>query len=147
MCRRFWDYLPDESKDILSQSERIADGLVQPGPDKMRLCHLSNGVVGRLDWEYPNKKFPRGEISIKRNAAAAVCYAVVPNDLWGSASYIWDFEPAEKLAHANIIRDVFRSLFREGVLDSHWRTDTAIALAPISIHRASHSLYRMAADS
>jgi hypothetical protein len=144
MCRRFWDYLPDESKDILSQSERIADGLVQAGPDKWHLCHLANAVVAPFDRKYPDKKFPSREISIKRNVAAAVCYAVIPNDLWGSGAYIRDFEPAEKLTHANIIRDVFRTLFRDIVFDARWRAlndGTLVKLAEaVYNERAFHDL-------
>jgi hypothetical protein len=115
ICRRFWDYLPEASKAILLQSELLADGLVQPNSDEPDLCGLANEVVYPFDQQYPNKQFPSREIRVQRDAAAAVCYAVLPNELWGAAGYIWDIDPAEKEAHSILIRDVFGNPFRPSV--------------------------------
>jgi hypothetical protein len=120
ICRRFLDYLPEASKAILLQSELLADGLVQPNSDEPDLCGLANEVVYHFDRQYPNKQFPSREIRIQRDAAAAVCYAVLPNELWGAAGYFWDIDPAEEEAHSILIRDVFGNPFRPVVLDASW---------------------------
>lgn len=92
VCRRFWDCLPDESKAILSESELLADGSIPVPYGDMDLCHRANAVVGRIDRLYPAKQFPSPEVRRQRDAAAAVCYAVIPKDLWGAIAYCWEIE-------------------------------------------------------
>jgi len=129
ICRRFWKYLPDASQSILSESELLADGLVE-AKDAVELCRRANKVVRALfDQKYPTKKFPSNEIRIQRDAAAAVCYAVLPNELWGAAAYFWDLIPSEKEPQANIIRDVFGNPFRVVTVQSAWRTPSVVTLA------------------
>jgi uncharacterized damage-inducible protein DinB len=48
ICRRFWDHLPASSQAILSESEALADGLVQ-ATDEMALCWRANEVVAPFD--------------------------------------------------------------------------------------------------
>jgi len=120
VCRRFWDYLPEASQAILVKSELLADGLVQPISDGMELCSLANAVVAPFDRQYPTKQFPSREVRIQRDAAAAVCYAVIPNELWGAASYFWDIDQTEKAAHSVIIRDVFGNPSRPVPVDPYW---------------------------
>lgn len=109
ICRRFWDYLPEASKAILVESELIADGL-EECVDDMELCWRANAVVGTIDRGYLTKWFPSAKV--RRDAAAAVCYAVIPNELWGAVGYFWALDPKEKGPHSTIIRDVFGDLFR-----------------------------------
>jgi hypothetical protein len=86
ICRRFWDYLPEASLFILLESELLADGLVK-ATDAQELCQRANTVVHALfDQKYPTKQFPGNELRIQRDAAAAVCNAVLPNELWGAAA-------------------------------------------------------------
>ncbi len=120
ICRRFWSYLPEASKAILLRSELLADGLMQPTSDEPDLCGLANAAIAPFDRRYPTKQFPSREIRIQRDAAAAVCYAVIPNELWGAAGYFWEIDPAEKGTHSIIIRDVFGNFFRPVALDASW---------------------------
>jgi hypothetical protein len=117
ICRRYWEYLPEESKAILSESELLADGLVQRGSGEFDLCHRANAIVGPLDRKYPTKRYPNAKTRIRRDSAAAVCYAVIPNELWGAVSYFWEINPAEKEWHSAILRDVFGNPFRQVSLD------------------------------
>lgn len=120
ICRRFWDYLPEGSQAILSESELLADGLIQRSSDNMELCHRANAVVAPFNRQYPTKQFPSREVRIQRDAAAAVCYAVIPNELWGAVSYFWDIDPAEKEPHSVIIRDIFGNPFRPITIHPAW---------------------------
>jgi hypothetical protein len=129
ICRRFWEYLPEASRSILSESEFLADGPTQPTADKMDLCWRANSVVAPFDRQYPTKQFPSAEVRIQRDAAAAVCYAVVPNELWGAVSYFWEIDPAEKAAHSIVIRDVFGNPFRPTTVDPSWLTTNVGQLA------------------
>ncbi len=112
VCRRFWDHLPEQSQAVLLESERLADGLIPRHADDMELCRRANAAVAPFDRQYPDKRFPSREIRIQRDAAAAVCYAVVPNELWGTVAYFWEIDPAEKVWHSIIIRDIFGNPFR-----------------------------------
>ncbi len=127
ICRRFWTYLPEASQAILSESELLADGLVRLSSDE--LIQRANVVVAGFDRRYPNKQFPNAEIRIQREAAAAVCYAVGPNELWGAASRCWEIERTEKTAHEGIIRDIFGNPFRSIRLNSHWLKPNVLGLA------------------
>jgi hypothetical protein len=129
ICRRFWDHLPEASQFILSESERLADSMIEAKDDR-ELCHQANKVVHDLfDQRYPNKQFPSSEIRIQRDAAAAVCYAVLPKELWGAASYLWELMPSEKEPQSNIIRDVFGNPFRVAAVQPAWRTPAVVMLA------------------
>ena len=129
VCRRFWDHLPEASRAILSESERLADGLVH-AKGEMDLCHRANEVVSTLfDRSYPTKQYPSAEVRIQRDAAAAVCYAVIPNELWGAVGYFWDLMPSEKGPHSAIIRDVFGNPFRSVTIEPALRMPEVIALA------------------
>jgi hypothetical protein len=131
VCRRFWDRLPEASQVILLESERLADGLVH-SKGKTDLCHRANEVVATLfDRRYPTKQYPSDEVRIQRDAAAAVCYAVYPNELWGAVSYFWELMPSEKGPHSVIIRDVFGSPFRPVTIESAWRTPEVTTLAAL----------------
>ena len=129
VCRRFWNYLPEASQAILVESERIADGLVQASSDRNDLCSRANAVVAPFDRQYPDKQFPSSEIRIRRNAAAAVCYAVLPSDLYGAGSYFLEMEPSENGPHVALIRDVFGNPFRPVAVDPVWVTSTVRQLA------------------
>jgi len=129
VCGRFWDYLPEASQAILLKSELLADGQIQVPLDDMELCGLANNVVAVFDRQYPQKQFPSREVRIQRDAAAAVCYAVVPKELWGAASYFWEIDEAEKYAHCEIIRDIFDNPFRPVTIDPSWVTPVVVALA------------------
>jgi hypothetical protein len=94
VCRRFWEYLPEESQAILVESERLADA--EGSSSSEDLVWRANGVAGRIDQRYPNKQFPSAAVRIQRDAAAAVCYAVAAGELWGAVSYFWDIDPAEQ---------------------------------------------------
>jgi hypothetical protein len=129
ICRRFWDYLSEASQSILSESELLADGLVK-ATDSQGLCHRANNVIHELfDQEYPTKQFPSNEVRIQRGAAAAVCYAVLPNELWGAAAYLWELKPSEKEPHSQIIRDVFGNPFRVVMVEPAWLTSNVVSLA------------------
>jgi hypothetical protein len=112
ICRRFWDYLPEASQAILSESELIADGAVQKPSDDFELCKRANAVVAPFDRQYPRKQFPSAEVRIQRDAAVAVCYAVIPNELFGAHGYFTDFDPLERRPQSQIVRDVFGNPFR-----------------------------------
>jgi hypothetical protein len=120
--------LPESSQAILSDSEALADGLVQ-ATDEMALCWRANEVVASLDRQYPTKQYPSDEIRMKRWAAVAVCYAVVPNDLWGTVNALGEISPAEKEPYSVIFRDVFGNPFRPVVLEQNWLTPRVVALA------------------
>jgi hypothetical protein len=128
ICRRFWDHLPESSQAILSESEALADGLVQ-ATDEMALCWQANEIVAPFDRQYPTKQFPSDEVRIQRWAAVAVCYAVLPNDLWGAVAALGEISPIEKEPYSIIFRDVFANPFRPVVLDHSWLTPKAVALA------------------
>ena len=121
----------EASRSILSESERLADGLVR-SKGEMDLCHRANEVVSDLfDRGIPEKRFPSSEVRIQRDAAAAVCYAVIPNELWGAVGYFWDLMPSEKGPHSVIIRDVFGNPFRAVTVAPASRTPDVIALAEL----------------
>src|SRR5262249_1007009 len=82
-----------------------------------------------FDRQYPEKQFPSNEIRIRRNAAAAVCYAVLPNDLFGAGSYFLEMDPSEEEPQMALIHDVFGSPFRTRAIDQAWLTPTVKQLA------------------
>jgi hypothetical protein len=129
VCRRFWQYLAAESQSVIVESERLADGSISKPADPKKLCERANAVVAPFNRMYPTKQFPTVELRIQRDAAAAVCYAVYPGDLWGAAGYFWDIDPSEKAAHAVIIRDIFGTPFRPITLDSAAVTRDVVRLA------------------
>jgi hypothetical protein len=147
VCRRFWDYLPDASKAILAESELLADGLMKPSPDRMELCGRANNVVAPFDRQFPKKQFPTAEIRIQRDAAAAVCYAVIPNELWGAVSYFWEIDQAEKPPHSIIIRDIFGNPFQHVAVIPSWRTLHAVRLAQSMYDARSFDRMSELADS
>jgi len=95
----------------------------------MELCHLANNVVAPFDRQYPTKRFPSREIRVQRDAAAAVCYAVIPNEMWGAASYFWEIDPAERDPHSTLIRDVFGTPSCPVTLDPSWLAPAVVSLA------------------
>jgi hypothetical protein len=111
ICRRFWGYLSEALRAILSESELLADGLARASSGG--LCRRANAAVALFDRQYPTKQFPSAEIRIQRDAAAAVCYAVLPDQLFGAANYFWDIDLAENGPHSSIIRDIFGNPFRQ----------------------------------
>ena len=129
ICRRFWQFLPPDSQAVLHDSELLADGLIAEPDDKMDLCTRANIAVAPFHRLYPTNDFPSDEVRIQRNAAAAVCYAVIPGELWGGISYFWELDPSEKQPHSIIIRDVFGNPFHSPVLEPCWRTPEIITLA------------------
>jgi hypothetical protein len=144
VCRRFWDYLPEASQAILLESEMLADGLVPRPPDDMELCQRANAVVAPFDRQYPTKKFPNTTVRTQRDAAAAVCYAVIP-DLFGAVSYFWELKPAERAIHLQIIRDIFGNPFRAAVADPSWLAPGVVELAQtIYDERAFNQLLELA---
>jgi hypothetical protein len=120
ICRRFWDYLPEGSRAILVESELLADGMARESSDGFELCSRANGFVAPFDRKYPTKQFPSKEVRIQRDASAAVCYAVIPNNLFGANSYFTDIDPGEKGPQSDIIRDVFGNPFRPLAVDPVW---------------------------
>jgi hypothetical protein len=54
---------------------------VTASPGVADVCGLANTAVARIDRQYPDKRFPTRAARIQRDAAAAVCYAVVRNEL------------------------------------------------------------------
>jgi hypothetical protein len=118
ICRRFWNRLPDASRAILAESESLADGLSRASSSELN--RRANDVVSSFDRQYPHKEFPSAEIRIRRDAAAAVCYAVIPNELFGAIGYFWDIDPAEKEPQTHIIRDIFGNPFRPMTVDPSW---------------------------
>lgn len=118
VCRRFWDYLPEASRAILAESELLADGLLRVSG--MALCHRANAVIAPMDRLYPTKQFPSAEVRIRRDAAAAVCYAVLPNEIWGAVGYFWEIDPAEKSRHADVLRDLLGNPFRPVSVEPAW---------------------------
>lgn len=147
VCRRFWDYLPEASQAILVESEHLADGLVRGSPDQPDLCGRANAVVAPYDRQYPDKQFPSSEIRIQRNAAAAVCYAVLPTDLFGAGSYFLEMDPSEKEPHVALIRDVFGNPFRPVTLDPVWGTATVRQLAEVVYHERAFERMPILADA
>jgi hypothetical protein len=120
ICRRFWRHLPQASQAILSESELLADGLVPRRSEDSDLCWMANAVVGSLERRHLTKWFARASWRMQRKAAAAVCYAVCPDDLWGAMGYLWEIDPNEKGHHADVIRDVFGNPFRPMAIDPSW---------------------------
>jgi hypothetical protein len=129
ICRRFWTYLPEESQAILAESELNADGLAQVIAGENDLCWRANAVVAPFDREFPAKNYPSEVVRIRRDSAAAVCYAVIPNELWGAVSYFWEIDPSERRPHSVIIRDIFGNPFRPVTFDPSWRTLSVVRLA------------------
>ena len=124
--RRYWLLLPEESQEILTESERLADGWSTATPDE--LCGRANAVVAPFDRRYPNKQFPSPETCNRRNAAAAACYAVL-EDTWGASSYLTEIDTNDSRPQADLLRDIFGNPFRPVTFDPAWRTSTALALA------------------
>ncbi|HEY7330030.1 MAG TPA: hypothetical protein VH592_20510, partial [Gemmataceae bacterium] len=127
ICRRFWDYLPEASQSILLESELLADRQQPLDPNDFErcwreLCWRANGVVAPFDRQYPTKQFPSTDVRIRRNAAAAVCYAVISQELFGAVSYFWELEPAEKKRHSIIIRDILGNPFHLVTVSSTWQS-------------------------
>lgn len=122
ICRHFWEYLPEASRALLLKSEARADALAERRTDETDLCQQANDIVALLDRQYPAKQFPSREVRIQRDSAAAACYAVMPNELFGAAGYFWEIDPATIELHPIIIRDVFGSRFRPTSLDPSWLT-------------------------
>lgn len=114
ICRRFWNELREESREILMESELLADGLIDVKSDE--LCRRANSAVAPFDQAFPQKAFPTREVRVQRDAAAAVCYAVLPGELFAAAAYFWDLDASEKRAHAKIIRDLFGNPFHSVLL-------------------------------
>ena len=137
ICRRFWNYLPEASRAILSESELLADGLTQATLDERDLCRQANSAVAPFDRQYPTKQFPSREVRIQRDAAAAVCYAVLPGELWAAASYFWDIDTAEKGPHTDILRDIFGNPFRPAFIDLTWLTPSVTSLAAAAYEERS----------
>jgi hypothetical protein len=133
VCLCYWDSLPEASRGILSESELLADRPIQSESDSRQLCRRANEVVAPFDRQYPMKQFPSAEIRIRRNAAAAVCYAVLPGDLFGAAGYFWELDPSTKELHSHLIRDVFGNPFRPAPrIERAWREKNKGAAADMS---------------
>lgn len=147
VCRRYWDYLPEASQSILSESELLADGLAPVPSDDMELCGRANAVVAPFDRQYPKKDFPSEEVRIQRDAAAAVCYAVIPNELWGAVSYFWEIDPTEKEAHVVLIRDIFSTPNRSVTADQSWLTLTVLESAKAIYENRAFDRLPVLADS
>jgi hypothetical protein len=128
VCRRFWNYLPEASRAILSESELIADDLAQVIAGKNDLCWRANAVVAPFDREFPARNYPSEVVRIRRDSAAAVCYAVISNELWGAVSYFWEIDPSERRSHPLIIRDIFGNPFRPVTFEPSWRTLSVVRL-------------------
>ena len=129
VCRRFWNYLPEASQAILAESELIADGTAHVGSGKNDLCHWANEVVSSFDREFPAKNYPNEDFRIRRNSAIAVCYGVLPDELWGAVSYFWEIDPSERHPHSVTIRDIFGNPFRAVTFNSEWRTLSVVSLS------------------
>lgn len=129
ICRRFWRYLPPNSRAVLNDSELLADGLIAEPDDKMELCTRANIAAAPFDRLHPTKNFPSDEVRFQRNAAAAVCYAVIPGELWGAISYFWELDPSEKQPHSVIIRDVFGNPFYSPQIMPCWKSAEIVTLA------------------
>lgn len=129
ICKRFWQYLPAESQAILRDSELLADGKMSIPDDPMELCKRANVAVAPFNRQYPNKEFPNDDVRYQRYAAAAVCYAVIPGELWGAVSYFWELDSQEKEPHAVIIRDVFGNPAHPVAVHPSWRTSKVVTLA------------------
>ena len=54
---------------------------------------------------------------------------VIPNELWGAVSYVWEIDPSERQPHSVIIRDIFGNPFRAVTFDPTWRTLSVVRLA------------------
>jgi hypothetical protein len=128
VCRRYWAYIPENSRSLLIESEQIADSGQEPVAS-MELCGRANAAAYPFDRQYPNKQFPDRETLLQRNSAAAVCYAVSPDELRGAASYFIEIDPKEGRHQAQILRDIFGNPFRPAVFQPAWRTSTAVAIA------------------
>lgn len=129
ICRRFLEHLPEASLAILKESELLADGLTSRPADPMELCGRANEAVSPFHRLYPTKQFPNDEIRIQRAAAVAVCYAVIPNDLFGAFSAFVEIEPSEQQPQAQLIRDIFGNPFRPVSLNPTWLKPNVVALA------------------
>ena len=95
----------------------------------MELCTRANIAVALFDPLYPTKDSPSDEVRFQRNAAAAVCYAVIPGELWGAIGYFWELDPSEKQPHSVIIRDVFGNPFHSPQIMPCWKAAEIITLA------------------
>jgi hypothetical protein len=129
VCRRFWQHLPEESQAVLAESELVADGLAQIVLGENDLCWRANAVVAPFDRQFPAKNYPSEDVRMQRDSAAAVCYAVIPHELWGAVSYFWEIDPSERRSHSVIIRDIFGNPFRPVTFDPPWRTLSVVSLA------------------
>jgi hypothetical protein len=112
----------------------------------MELCGLANEVVAICDRQYPNKVFPSREVRIQRDAAVAVCYAVVPNELWGAVSYFWELDQAEKDSHSTIIRDVFGNPHNPIGIDRSCLTPAIVSLGRTIYENGTFHRMRELAD-
>lgn len=150
ICRHFWAYLPEASRAILLKSEALADAPAERSTDETDLCQQANDIVALIDRQYPAKQFPSRDVRIQRDSAAAACYAVMPNELFGAAGYLWEIDPATIELHPIIIRDVFDSRFRPTSLDPSWLTwndGTILKLAKDIYHKSEFGRLPELADA
>ena len=117
LCQLFWDHLPEAAQAILAESEALADGLASVTPDE--LCWRANDLVPALD--------PDGKSGIAREAAKAVCYAVLPRELFAPAETCQRIAPNDQIP-PSLIRDIFGNPFRPASLNPAWQTPTVVAL-------------------
>jgi hypothetical protein len=117
LCHLFWRYLPAVSRAVVGESERLADGLADVGPEE--LCRRANTAVP------PRRPGPQ---SPRREAITAVCYGVLPGELFVPASACQAIDPADARPAA-LIRDVFGYPSRRVTMSPDWRTPTVLSLA------------------
>jgi hypothetical protein len=118
MCRLIWDYLPSGSKLIVEECELLADGLVSVTAKE--LCHRANRCVPPIGLD--------GKSSHEREAAVAVCYAVLEGELFVAANTVRQISANDPRA-AIRIRDIFGNPFRPVSINPDWLTSSVLALA------------------
>jgi hypothetical protein len=153
-CRRVPNRLPDTSlRTVLGIVECFADGLVgreqlqsvaQSAVEVVKGTDIGTALttsafyhaataVEEAAHDDPDAPYTFRLTDVSRHLAHAAGYSVAPAP-WDGIEHerraaFRSAEAAERLAMAQLVREVFGNLFRPIAFSPEWRTDTAVALA------------------
>ena len=149
-CRRYWNYLEQESREIIARCEILADRpSAETETEKVKLCHRANAVATTTDRRLREGGNPEAALRFCHAAAAAVCYAAT-GDPWGAHSYFCEIDGSEAAVQCNLLRDIFGNPFRPSTIDPNWltwRDGTAVKLAQAIYDDRRYDLLPILADA
>jgi hypothetical protein len=143
-CRRIQHVFPDQAKieSRLSAAERYADGLATT--EALRREHRRMALFGE-DATHPDASYAACLAQLSCEMAALRGFANLVTPKLGLLGRLRQFirrrpapEPSrdvpteyktERLAHCDLLRDIFGNPFRPITCDPEWRTSTVLALA------------------